>query len=139
MDAHDEFFSIWCEPEAWCERCEEYPAIHIITQHDEAPHEKSVTYGRAWDPHTQDYMVLCRWCSKEHIKVLGSQAPEQGQAPPSPPGVRPGKPAAERQYHWWQQLWCWGTTCCTILRHFWGRQRGVQRSTTPKPLSHSGT
>jgi hypothetical protein len=139
MDAHDEFFSIWSEPEAWCERCEEYPAIHMIMQNDEAPREKFVAYAQAWDPHTQDYIVLCRWCSKEHVKTLGSQAPEYVQAPPAPTGNTPGKQTAERQYYWWQQLWYWGATFLSILMTFWRRRRVEQRSTTPKPYSHSGT
>jgi hypothetical protein len=139
MDAHDEFFSIWSEPEGWCERCGEYPAIHLIMQSDEAPHEKFVAYARAWDPHTQDYIVLCRWCSKEHVKALGSQAPENTQAPPSSTGAAPGKPVAARQYHWWQQLWCWGATFLTILMNFWRCQKVKQQSPTPKPLSPSGT
>jgi hypothetical protein len=138
MDAHDEFFSIWSEPEAWCERCKEYPAIHMIMQSDEAPREKFVGHLQAWDPHTQDHIVLCRWCSKEHVKALGNQAPEYVQAPPSATDTAPGKPAAERQYYWWRQLCCWGATFFTILMHFW-RRRKIGQSSTPKPYSHSGT
>ena len=74
MDALDEFFRVWCAPEAWCDRCKEYPAIHIAVQDNADPYGSRVTYARVWDPGTQAYVALCRKCNTQHMGTLGSQA-----------------------------------------------------------------
>jgi hypothetical protein len=139
MDAHDEFFSIWCEPEAWCERCEEYPAIHMIAQHDETSLETFVSYVQAWDPQTQEHLVLCRRCSKEHIQALGRPEPEYIQTSPAATDVMQERGWADHIGRGWQCLWRWGTTLLTLCLHLWRRQK-IERSAPPtKPYSHSGT
>lgn len=74
MDALDEFFRVWCEPEAWCDRCKDYPAIHIAVQDSPDPYSSRVTYVRVWDPYTQTHVALCRQCNQQHTAALGSQA-----------------------------------------------------------------
>jgi hypothetical protein len=117
MDAHDEFFSVWCEPAL----------------------EKIVTFVRAWDPQTQDHIVLCRRCSKEHIKALGQQEPEYVQTVPAVPDASQKQRYKDRLYQWWQYLRRWGATLLGLLIDAWRRPKGVQDSTTTKPYSHSGT
>lgn len=86
MDALDEFFRVWCQPEAWCDRCKEYPAIHIAVQDNADPYGSRVTYVRVWDPGTQAHIALCRKCTKQHAGALGSQAFRY--APPVHPQLR---------------------------------------------------
>jgi hypothetical protein len=72
MDAVDEFFREWCEPEAWCDRCKDSPAIHIVVQGSHETDSGIVTYIRVWDPNTQTHIALCRSCNKQHTNALGS-------------------------------------------------------------------
>ena len=70
MDALDEFFRIWCKPEAWCEHCGLHPAIHVVVQDTKDAFESVVTYIRIWDPHTQSHIAVCRQCSIAHLDAL---------------------------------------------------------------------
>ena len=72
MDALDEFFREWCEPEAWCDRCKDSPAIHMVIQGSDDTDSGMVTYVRVWDPNTQTHIALCRSCNKQHTDALGS-------------------------------------------------------------------
>ena len=139
MDAHDEFFSIWCEPEAWCERCEELPAIHMIVQDEEPPPARFVTYVRVWDSHTQDHVVLCRRCSKEHDQALKRQQPEYiPYSQPAPISTQEEK-AADRRNRRWQHLRRWGMGLLILLLGLKLRRKPVQNSAPMKPYSHTGT
>lgn len=65
MDALDEFFCQWAEPEAWCQRCREYPAMHVAVQDKAAPEALLITYVRVFDATIQEHIALCRRCSRE--------------------------------------------------------------------------
>jgi hypothetical protein len=73
MDALDEFFREWCEPEAWCEHCGNFPAIHVVIQDDQSAYGSVVTYVRIWDSNTQTHLAVCRTCSTHHIETLDTQ------------------------------------------------------------------
>jgi hypothetical protein len=79
MDALDEFFREWCEPEAWCDWCKDAPAIHIVVQESHETDKSIVTYVQVWDPNTQTHVALCRNCNKQYTDALGS--PEFQYAP----------------------------------------------------------
>lgn len=70
MDALDEFFRTWSEPEAWCEHCGLHPAIHVVVQDTQDAFESVVTYVRIWDPHAQSHVAVCRKCSIAHLETL---------------------------------------------------------------------
>ena len=76
MDALDEFFRLWSEPEAWCQRCTEYPAMHVAVHDKTAPEGLLITYVRIWDPALQEHIALCRRCSGRHLNNPGRQAPQ---------------------------------------------------------------
>jgi hypothetical protein len=139
MDAHDEFFSKWCEPEAWCERCEAHPAIHTIVHNDDSPLAPCITYVRAWDPDKQAHMALCLQCNKEHSQALGSQPL---QYVPSPLTLTASTQKRLRQYRehpLWPHLRRWGAGLLALGIAFWARRKLVQNSTTTKPYSRTGT
>jgi hypothetical protein len=106
MDALDEFFREWCEPEAWCDRCKNCPAIHIVVPGTHETESLFVTYVQTWDPHTQSYIILCRSCNKQHIAALGSPefryTPQVYQALPSPQCQDGQK---RRRRPWLRHLW----------------------------------
>ena len=84
MDALDEFFSQWCEPEAWCELCGEWPAWHVVHRDLPGPYRGSPTCVRIWEPVRQQQVAVCRGCRRS-VGALG-----QRQQPPQP---------------WFQRLW----------------------------------
>jgi hypothetical protein len=139
MDAHDEFFSKWCEPEAWCERCEAHPAIHTIVHHDDMPLAPRITYIRVWAPDKQAHVALCLQCHKEHGRALGSQPL---QYVPSPPTLSASAQKRQRQYRehpFWPHLRRWGAVLAALGIAFWARRKLARPSTTTKPYSHTGT
>ncbi len=72
MDALDEFFRVWSEPEAWCERCQSSPAIHVVVQDDDHMDGMTITYAYIWEAETQVQIPVCRSCSQHYIDSLGS-------------------------------------------------------------------
>ncbi len=72
MDALDEFFRVWSEPEAWCDRCQSSPAIHVVIQDDNHMDGMTITYAYIWDPDAQLAIPVCRSCSQHYIDSLGS-------------------------------------------------------------------
>lgn len=72
MDALDEFFRVWSEPEAWCERCQSSPAIHVVIQDDNHMDGMTITYAYIWDPDSQTQMPVCRSCSQHYIDSIGT-------------------------------------------------------------------
>ena len=139
MDAHDEFFSVWCEPEAWCERCEEFPAIHMIVQDEKIPPERFVTYVRVWDSHLQDHVVLCRRCNKEHDQTLKRQPPEYIPSP-QPASVSSQKAQVPgRRNRLWQHLRRLGMGLLILLLGLRRRRKPVQNSAPMQPYSHTET
>jgi hypothetical protein len=105
MDAMDEFFREWCEPEAWCDRCKDAPAVHIVVQGSHETDSGIVTYVRVWDPNTQTYIALCRSCNQHHTNALGGPefryAPQVHQS--ARPSQRKGGPQ-HRRHPWLQRL-----------------------------------
>jgi hypothetical protein len=139
MDAHDEFFSRWCEPEAWCERCEEHPAIHTIVYNDDTPLDPLITYVRVWDTDKQTHVALCRQCNKEYGQTPGSQPL---QYMPSPRTRTASAQKGLRQYRehpLWPHLRRWGAGLLGLCIAAWVRRKLTQHSTTTKPYSHTGT
>ena len=72
MDALDEFFRVWSEPEAWCERCQSSPAIHVVVQDDDNMDGMTITYAYILEAETQAQIPICRSCSQQYIDSLGS-------------------------------------------------------------------
>ena len=106
MDALDEFFREWCEPEAWCDWCKDSPAIHIVVQGSHETDSGIVTYVRIWDPHTQTHIALCRSCTKQHTDALGS--PEFQYAPQVHQSLQSSHPQGSQQHRrhpWLRRLW----------------------------------
>jgi hypothetical protein len=133
MDAHDEFFSSWCEPEAWCERCEEHPAFHMVMQNEETPLEPFITYARVWDPNTQAYMVLCLRCNKEYGQTL-----QYVQAPPTHAASPKRQQRQYREHPVWPHLRRWGAGLLALCMAVWTYRKFVQNSTNTKPYSRTG-
>ncbi len=71
MDALDEFFATWSEPEAWCEMCGDNPAIHIVLRDTEGKYGGIMSHVRIWNPATQTRMPVCRHCCKDQVELLG--------------------------------------------------------------------
>ena len=77
MDALDEFFDSWCEPEAWCEMCGDHPAVHIVLRDTEGKYGGIMSHVRVWNPETQSRIPVCRQCCAHHVDQLGQeQAPQ---------------------------------------------------------------
>jgi hypothetical protein len=112
MDALDEFFCMWCEPEAWCERCGVSPAIHVLIHDQDATYGSVITYVRIWDPGAQTHLAMCRKCSTHHIDTLG--APEFRYASPQQTGGQGVNGHCLR--HWGRQM-------LAFLRALWLRQQ----------------
>lgn len=72
MDALDEFFRVWSEPEAWCERCQSSPAIHVVVQDEDHIDGMTITYAYILEAETQVQIPVCRSCSQHYIESLGS-------------------------------------------------------------------
>jgi hypothetical protein len=71
MDALDEFFATWSEPEAWCEMCGEHPAIHVVLRDTEGKYGGIMSHVRVWDPATQSRIPVWRQCCKDQVELLG--------------------------------------------------------------------
>ncbi len=71
MDALDEFFATWSEPEAWCEMCGDHPAIHVVLRDTEGKYGGIMSHVRVWNPATQTRMPVCRHCCKDQVELLG--------------------------------------------------------------------
>ena len=71
MDALDEFFATWSEPEAWCEMCRDHPAIHIVLRDTEGKYGGVMSHVRVWNPSTQSRIAVCRQCCKDQVELLG--------------------------------------------------------------------
>ena len=71
MDALDEFFATWSEPEAWCEMCGEHPAIHVVLRDTEGKYGGIMSHVRVWNPATQSRIPVCRQCCKDQVELLG--------------------------------------------------------------------
>jgi hypothetical protein len=76
MDALDEFFSTWCAPEAWCERCGEYPALHVLYRVSGAKYAGVPTCVRVWDAAQHAFLAVCRQCCKPQVEVAGEATPQ---------------------------------------------------------------
>jgi len=122
MDALDEFFREWCEPEAWCERCGENPAIHVAVQDTGMLGSSLITYVRVWDPGGQEFLAVCRSCSKQHIDALGSQEFQYATHPHRSPF--PDR-QQERPQHseWLQRFQRWHRRFRTLLVRLWKRRK----------------
>jgi hypothetical protein len=102
MDALDEFFRVWSEPEAWCERCQSSPAIHVVIQDDNHMDGMTITYAYIWDPDSQVQMPVCRSCSQHYIDSLGSS--EFQYAEKKPLSLQPGATTNKPPFSWRRSL-----------------------------------
>ncbi len=91
MDALDEFFATWCEPEAWCEMCRDHPAIHIVLRDTEGKYGGIMSHVRIWNPTSQTRVPVCRQCCRDQMELLGQSVQHaqslQGQQPFAPPEI----------------------------------------------------
>jgi hypothetical protein len=78
MDALDEFFGTWAEPEAWCEVCDERPAIHIVLRDTAGMYDSVMSHVRVWNPDTQTRVPVCRQCCRQHLDGLHQRRLPQG-------------------------------------------------------------
>ncbi len=90
MDALDEFFAVWTEPEAWCEICGEFPAIHVVLRDTGGKFGGIMSHVRIWNPNTQTRVPACRHCCKDQMSAIGqsTNSPVQQEWPsPSVPSL----------------------------------------------------
>ena len=71
MDALDEFFATWSEPEAWCDVCKVRPAIHVVLRDTGGKYGGLTSHVRIWDPITQMRVAVCRLCCQQRTENLG--------------------------------------------------------------------
>ena len=99
MDALDEFFAVWTEPEAWCEICGDYPAIHVVLCGTGGEFGGIMSHVRIWNPNTQTRVPACRHCCKHQMTAIGqSMQPSQAQEWPSPSAP---PPSFVKFFIWW--------------------------------------
>jgi hypothetical protein len=133
MDALDEFFRVWSEPEAWCQRCGECPAMHIAVQDQTEPEGILITCVRVWDPHSQQHIALCRRCSQHHVDNLGR--PFQQSSPSSyyaPPLYRPQRRLLPAKPQWWHRGLAWSKRVLFWLVYLWAGPRRAHTQTVAK-------
>jgi hypothetical protein len=75
MDALDEFFAVWTEPEAWCEICGEFPAIHVVLRDTGGKFGDTMSHVRIWNPNTQTRVPACRHCCQDQMSAIGQSMP----------------------------------------------------------------
>ncbi len=89
MDALDEFFAVWTEPEAWCEICGEFPAIHVVLRDTGGKFGGIMSHVRIWNPNTQTRVPACRHCCKDQMSAIGQSISANTQQDWPPPAVAP--------------------------------------------------
>lgn len=94
MDALDEFFAVWTEPEAWCEICGEFPAIHVVLRDTGGKFGGIMSHVRIWNPNTQTRVPACRHCCKDQMSAIG-----QSTSPPRAAGMALSIRAAPVFFH----------------------------------------
>jgi hypothetical protein len=133
MDALDEFFCVWCEPEAWCERCGQYPAIHLVVQDNHGAHGSTVAYVRIWDPGAQTHIAVCRKCSTHYINALGTSAPRH--APQQQMSPRAHRHSTWRTLRQYLRRWC--RQLCHQIVSSWQQGPQSRRVTGSKNHPHT--
>ena len=85
MDALDEFFAVWTEPEAWCEICGEFPAIHVVLRDTGGKFGGVMSHVRIWNPTTKTRVPACRHCCREQMTAIeqSMNAPMQQERLPA--------------------------------------------------------
>lgn len=134
MDALDEFFRVWSEPEAWCERCQSSPAIHVVIQDDSHMDGMTITYAYIWDPDSQVQMPVCRSCSQLYIDSVGTS---DFQYAKKKSGQAQALASPEKSHFSWRHA---VIGFANGLRHWFkfGRPRqGVKRSHNTSPATRS--
>jgi hypothetical protein len=102
MDALDEFFVTWSEPEAWCGICATRPAIHVVLRDTGGIYGGITSHVRIWDPAMQMHVAVCRQCCQQRMAYLGRLQPAR---PPLQPHLRPLPNASQLPLqHWVQRL-----------------------------------
>jgi hypothetical protein len=121
MDALDEFFATWCEAEAWCEMCGDYPAIHVVLRDTAGKYGGVMSHVRVWNPAVQRRVPVCRQCCRDQVQLLGqsvqyARALDQQRQSPSAP-FRLGQ---QRLSHWLHRLFQRGQHA---MRHLFPTRR----------------
>ena len=101
MDALDEFFATWSEPEAWCGICATRPAIHVVLRDTGGLYGGVTSHVRIWDPAMQMHVAVCRQCCQQRMASLGRRLPPLGGRPQVRP--RPLRTAPRRLRSPWLQ------------------------------------
>jgi len=99
MDALDEFFAVWTEPEAWCEICGKFPAIHVVLRDTGGQYDGIMSHVQIWDPNTQMRVPACRHCCHDQMSAIGQSMPSPGQQGWAPPPVP--QPSFFTFFVWW--------------------------------------
>jgi len=99
MDALDEFFAVWTEPEAWCEICGEFPAIHVVLRDTGGKFGGVMSHVRIWNPLTQTRVPACRHCCKDQMSAIGQSMP------PPMSQERPSASVPHRSFFRWFVQW----------------------------------
>ncbi|WP_179138036.1 hypothetical protein, partial [Candidatus Entotheonella palauensis] len=83
------FFAVWTEPEAWCEICGEFPAIHVVLRDTGGKFGGIMSHVRIWNPNTQTRVPACRHCCKDQMNAIGQSTsppvPQEWSSPSVPP------------------------------------------------------
>ena len=114
MDALDEFFRVWSEPEAWCERCQTSPAIHVVIQDDNHMDGMTITYAYIWDPETRLQIPVCRRCSQHYIDSLS--ASKFHYAEKNPLSRRPSATRDRHPFSWRRTVRGWAKGLCNWFK-----------------------
>ena len=89
MDALDEFFAVWTEPEAWCEICGEFPAVHVVLRDTGGKFGGVMSHVRIWDPGSQTRVPACRHCCQHQMAPNGASQTASQQWPSRSIAPRP--------------------------------------------------
>lgn len=132
MDALDEFFRVWSEPEAWCERCQSSPAIHVVIQDDNHMDGMTITYAYIWDPETQLQIPVCRSCSQHYIDSLSASEFQYAAKKPSP--RRTATTKNRRPFSWYRMVTALAKGLCNWFQFVRPRQ-ALKPLHTASPVS----
>ena len=122
MDALDEFFAVWTEPEAWCEICGEFPAIHVVLRDTGGKFGGIMSHVRIWNPSTQTRVPACRHCCKDQINTIG-----QSMTAPIQHASGQSLPSGNSSDGGWHS---WGGASTTLFNRVWASNADVSNQSS---------
>lgn len=120
MDALDEFFATWSEPEAWCGICATRPAIHVVLRNTSGLYGGVTSHVRIWDPAMQMHVAVCRQCCQQRMASLGQRVQPSGRRLESRPRRLLTSPRMLRP-QWIQRLVAYTQALLRLCVSYWRR------------------